>query len=166
VVSFAAVVLAGDALDPPPSGLPQLAGFLGVGVALAIVGLLGGISVWIRLGLEVGADVALWSMGISTHLAGVPGPLNAVITVARVVGITNAFNLLDNMDGLSAGTVVIAALAIFGVGALQRRYLVSALALALAGCAAGFLQANFHPARVYMGDAGSLSWVLSSPCCS
>lgn len=160
VVSFAIVVVAGNVLDPPPSGLPQLAGFLGVGVALAVVGLLddllGGITVLIRLGLEVGAGVAVWSMGSSTHLAGVPGPVNAVITVAWVVGITNAFNLLDNMDGLSAGTVVIAAFAIFGVASLQHRYLVSALAMALAGCAAGFLRANFHPARIYMGDAGSL----------
>ena len=72
-----------------------------------------------------------------------------------VVGITNAFNLLDNMDGLSAGVAVVAALAIFGVALLQDRYLVSALALALAGCAAGF-RANFHPAKIYMGDAGSL----------
>lgn len=160
VVSFALVVVAGNAIDPPPSGLPQLAGFLGVGVLLAVVGLLddllGGISVWIRLGLEVGAGVAVWAMGSSTHLAGVPGAVNAVITVAWVVGITNAFNLLDNMDGLSAGTVVIAALAIFGVASLQHRYLVAALALALVGCAAGFLRANFHPARIYMGDAGSL----------
>ena len=78
------------------------------------------------------------------------------MTILWVVGITNAFNLLDNMDGLSAGIAVIAALAIFGVALLQHRYLVSALALALAGCAAGFLRANFHPAKIYMGDAGSL----------
>jgi UDP-GlcNAc:undecaprenyl-phosphate GlcNAc-1-phosphate transferase len=72
------------------------------------------------------------------------------------VGVTNAFNLLDNMDGLSAGTAVIAALSIFGIAVLQQRYLVAALALALAGCATGFLRANFHPAKIYMGDAGSL----------
>ncbi len=95
-------------------------------------------------------------MGISPHLAGVPKPVDALVTVVWVVGITNAFNLLDNMDGLSAGIALIAALAIFGVALLQHRYLVSALALALAGCAAGFLRANFHPAKIYMGDGGSL----------
>ena len=160
VVSFATVVVVGNLLDPPPSGLPQLAGFLGLAVLLAIVGLVddltGGVSPLVRLVAEVGAGVAVWSMGSSAHLAGVPAPLDAIVSVAWIVGVTNAFNLLDNMDGLSAGTAVIAALAIFGVGSLQHRYLVSALALALAGCAAGFLRANFHPARIYMGDAGSL----------
>jgi UDP-GlcNAc:undecaprenyl-phosphate GlcNAc-1-phosphate transferase len=160
VVSFAVVVLAATALDPPSSGFPQLAAFIGLGTLLAIVGLVddlrGGLSPWLRLALETAAGIAILAFGNSAHLAGVPASLNAVITVAWVVGVTNAFNLLDNMDGLSAGTVVIACLAIFGVAELQHRYLVSALALALAGCAAGFLRANFHPARIYMGDAGSL----------
>ncbi len=79
-----------------------------------------------------------------------------MITVLWVTGVTNAFNLLDNMDGLSAGVSVIAALSIFGIACLQHRYLVAALAIALTGCAAGFLRSNFHPARIYMGDAGSL----------
>ena len=51
---------------------------------------------------------------------------------------------------------ITAALAVFGVALLQHRCLVSALALALAGCAAGILRANFHPASTYTGDAGSL----------
>ncbi len=85
-----------------------------------------------------------------------PRALDAVVTVLWVAGVTNAFNLLDNMDGLSAGVSVIAALSIFGIAWLQHRYLVAALAIALAGCAAGFLRSNFHPARIYMGDAGSL----------
>jgi len=160
VVSFAVVVLVATAVRPPPSGFPQLAGFLGLGVLLALVGLaddlLGGLSVWLRLGVETAAAAGVWALGSSAHLAGAPGPLDAVISIAWVVGVTNAFNLLDNMDGLSAGTVVIAAAAIFAIAALQHRYLVAALAVALAGCAAGFLRANFHPARIYMGDAGSL----------
>lgn len=160
VISFAVVVLVATAVRPPPSGLPQLAGFLGIGVALALLGLAddlaGGLSPWLRLALEAAGGLAVWSMGSSAQLAGVPRPVNALISIVWVVGVTNAFNLLDNMDGLAAGTAVIAALAIFGVASLQHRYLVSALALALAGCAAGFLRANFHPAKIYMGDAGSL----------
>ena len=160
VVSFALVVVAGNVADPPPSGLDQLAGFLGLGVLLALVGLVDdlgkGLSPWLRLVIESGAGVGVWWLGISPHLAGVPTPVDGVVTVVWVVGITNAFNLLDNMDGLSAGVATIAALAIFGVALLQHRYLVSALGLALAGCAAGFLRANFHPAKIYMGDAGSL----------
>jgi UDP-GlcNAc:undecaprenyl-phosphate/decaprenyl-phosphate GlcNAc-1-phosphate transferase len=160
VVSFALVVVVGDVLDPPPSELYQLAGFLGVAVLLAVVGLVDdlgkGLSPWLRLVLEAGAGLAVWYLGVSPHLAGVPQPVNALVTVLWVVGITNAFNLLDNMDGLSAGIAVIASLAVFGVASLQQRYLVAALSLALAGCAAGFLRANFHPAKIYMGDAGSL----------
>jgi len=160
VVAFAAVVLIGVALDPPPSGSPQLAAFLGLGVLLAVIGLVddlaGGLSPWLRLALETAAAVAVWALGSSAHLSGVPRPIDAIISVLWLVGVTNAFNLLDNIDGLSAGTATIAALAIFGVAVLQHRYLVAALAIALAGCAAGFLRSNFHPAKIYMGDAGSL----------
>jgi UDP-GlcNAc:undecaprenyl-phosphate GlcNAc-1-phosphate transferase len=160
VVAFAGVVLVAALLRPPPSGLPELAGFLGLGVFLALVGLAddvrGGLSPWLRLALEGGAGVAVWAMGYSAHLVGVPRAADAVVTVLWVAGVTNAFNLLDNMDGLSAGVSVIAALSMFGIAWLQHRYLVAALAIALAGCAAGFLRSNFHPARIYMGDAGSL----------
>jgi UDP-GlcNAc:undecaprenyl-phosphate/decaprenyl-phosphate GlcNAc-1-phosphate transferase len=160
VVSFAAIVLVATALKPPPSGYPQLAGFLGLGVALAVVGLAddlrGGISPWLRLAFEAMAAVAVWGLGSSANVAGFPRPVDALVSILWIVGVTNAFNLLDNMDGLSAGTVVIAALAIFGIAAIQHRYLVAALAVALAGCAAGFLRSNFHPAKIYMGDAGSL----------
>ena len=160
VVLWAVVVLVATAVRPPPSGLPQLAGFLGLAVLLALVGLVddtrGGISPWLRLALEAAAGVGVWAMGNRAHLAGVPSSARRGRDRHLVVGVTNAFNLLDNMDGLSAGVAAIAALAIFGVAALQQRYLVAALAIALAGCAAGFLRANFHPARIYMGDAGSL----------
>jgi UDP-GlcNAc:undecaprenyl-phosphate GlcNAc-1-phosphate transferase len=160
VVSFALVVLVASVFRPPPSGLPQLAGFLGLAVLLAGVGLLddlrGGLSPWLRLGLEAGAGLAVWSMGYAAHLPGLPSGLDAAVTVIWVAGVTNAFNLLDNMDGLSAGVTVVATLSIFGIAWLQHRYLVAALAVALAGCAAGFLRHNFQPARIYMGDAGSL----------
>jgi UDP-GlcNAc:undecaprenyl-phosphate/decaprenyl-phosphate GlcNAc-1-phosphate transferase len=160
VVSFAGVVLVAALLRPPPNGLPQLAGFLGLGVFLALVGLAddvrGGLGPWLRLALEAAAGLAVWTMGYAAHLSGLPRALDAVVTVLWVTGVTNAFNLLDNMDGLSAGVSVLAAFSIFGVASLQHRYLVAALAIALAGCAAGFLRSNFHPARIYMGDAGSL----------
>lgn len=160
VASFTVVVLAATLLRPPPSGLLQLAGFLGLGVLLAAVGLVddlrGGLSPWLRLSVEGAAGVAVWSMGYSAHLPGLPSALDAAVTVMWVAGVTNAFNLLDNMDGLSAGVTVVASLSIFTIAGLQHRYLVAALAVALAGCAAGFLRHNFQPARIYMGDAGSL----------
>ena len=103
VVAFAAVVLVGNALDPPPSGLPQLAGFLGLGVLLALVGLVddlrGGLSPLLRLVLEAGAAVAVWAMGSDAHLAGVPSAVDALVSVVWIVGVTNAFNLLDLRPG-------------------------------------------------------------------
>jgi UDP-GlcNAc:undecaprenyl-phosphate GlcNAc-1-phosphate transferase len=88
----------------------------------------------------------------SPWLAAVAIPL----TILWVVGITNAFNLLDNMDGLSAGTACIAAafLCAFtvSVGSLD----VAVLCLALGGASLGFLIYNFNPARIFMGDSGSM----------
>jgi UDP-GlcNAc:undecaprenyl-phosphate GlcNAc-1-phosphate transferase len=82
--------------------------------------------------------------------------LDGTVTVLWVVGVVNAFNLLDNMDGLSAGVAAIASLATFVVALINGQFLVATLALALVGCALGFLRHNFFPARIYMGDAGSL----------
>jgi UDP-GlcNAc:undecaprenyl-phosphate GlcNAc-1-phosphate transferase len=64
--------------------------------------------------------------------------------------------LLDNMDGLSAGVSAISSLAFFTLAVIQGQFLVASLSIALAGCALGFLRHNFHPAAIYMGDAGSL----------
>jgi UDP-GlcNAc:undecaprenyl-phosphate/decaprenyl-phosphate GlcNAc-1-phosphate transferase len=82
--------------------------------------------------------------------------VNVLISLVWIVGITNAFNLLDNMDGLTAGVAVISAiyLAVFFVGSGSREY--SILVLLAAGVAAGFLLFNFNPARIFMGDSGSL----------
>lgn len=78
------------------------------------------------------------------------------LTLFWVVGIINAFNLLDNMDGLAAGTAAIAGLLLFwharGVGSAEVGY----AALVLSGACLGFLIYNFNPARVFMGDCGSL----------
>jgi UDP-GlcNAc:undecaprenyl-phosphate GlcNAc-1-phosphate transferase len=82
--------------------------------------------------------------------------LNWVITVVWVVGLTNAINFLDNMDGLSGGIVAIAS-AFFLLIAIQNgQYLVGALSAALLGASVGFLVYNFNPASIFMGDTGSL----------
>ncbi len=158
-LAFAVAVVVAALLRPPSSGLVQLVVIMLLSLTLAAAGLiddLRGLSVWFRLLLEAGAGAALWAMGVSTHLAGLSSPLDAVVTVIFVVIVTNAFNLLDNMDGLSAGVAAITSLGIFGIAAYHGEFLVASLAIALAGCAAGFLRHNFHPASIYMGDAGSL----------
>ncbi|MGB2604877.1 MAG: hypothetical protein WBC78_14865 [Candidatus Sulfotelmatobacter sp.] len=82
--------------------------------------------------------------------------INIVVSLFWLIGITNAFNLLDNMDGLSAGVALIAAgylTTFYVIGGHRDQALVGALA---AGAIAGFLLFNFKPARIFMGDSGSL----------
>jgi len=82
--------------------------------------------------------------------------LNAFVTAAWMVGITNAVNFLDNMDGLSGGVAAIAAGWFLVLSLLNGQFLVAPFAAALLGASLGFLVYNFNPARIFMGDAGSL----------
>jgi len=68
----------------------------------------------------------------------------------------NAFNLIDIMDGLSAGTALVAAAVLLTVADLDGGYLTATVLAALAGSCLGFLRHNFEPARIYMGDTGSM----------
>lgn len=108
-----------------------------------------------KLILQIVAACVLILSGVkieTTQLAIVAIPL----TVLWVVGLTNAFNLLDNMDGLSAGTAVIASLFLFAFSTSVGNVQTAVLCLALAGGAGGFLVYNFNPARIFMGDSGSM----------
>lgn len=82
--------------------------------------------------------------------------LNTLITLLWLVGITNAFNLIDNMDGLSGGIGAVCAAFFLLLAALNGQYLVGALAAAVLGACLGFLRYNFNPASIFMGDTGSL----------
>jgi len=82
--------------------------------------------------------------------------LNVAVTLLWVVGITNAFNLLDNMDGLSGGVGAVASAFFLLLAAMSGQYLVGALAAALLGACLGFLVYNVNPASIFMGDTGSL----------
>lgn len=93
-------------------------------------------------GYEVSVGGAVW--------------LSFPLTLFWIIGITNAVNLLDNMDGLAAGVSGIAALALAGFVAASGDPVAASLGLAVAGAAAGFLVFNFAPARIFMGDSGSL----------
>ncbi len=82
--------------------------------------------------------------------------LNVAATLVWVVGITNAMNLLDNMDGLSGGVGAVAAAFFLLLAAMNGQYLVGALSAALLGACIGFLVYNLNPASIFMGDAGAL----------
>ena len=82
--------------------------------------------------------------------------MNIFLTVFWIVGLTNALNLLDNMDGLSSGVTIIAALGMLVVSLHEGNPVAAMLCLALAGSCLGFLRYNFNPAKIFMGDCGSL----------
>jgi UDP-GlcNAc:undecaprenyl-phosphate GlcNAc-1-phosphate transferase len=79
-----------------------------------------------------------------------------VITVIWMVVIINAFNLLDNMDGLCAGVAVIASVVFWSISARQGHYFIAVLLAVFIGSLFGFLRYNFYPAKIFMGDAGSM----------
>jgi UDP-GlcNAc:undecaprenyl-phosphate/decaprenyl-phosphate GlcNAc-1-phosphate transferase len=86
------------------------------------------------------------------------------LTILWVIGITNAFNLIDGLDGLSAGSALFSTLVVFCVAVFNHSSLVSLLSIALAGAILGFLKFNFNPATIFLGDCGSLfiGFVLSA----
>ncbi len=78
------------------------------------------------------------------------------LTIVWVIAITNAFNLIDGLDGLAAGSALFSTLVVFVVALLGNMSLISLVALALAGAIVGFLRYNFNPATIFLGDCGSL----------
>lgn len=90
--------------------------------------------------------------------------LNGFFTALGIIGITNAVNFLDNMDGLATGLVMISSSAILSVAVLTKQFWLGYLAAALIGAGGGFLAHNFRKAHVFMGDSGAtfLGFTLAS----
>ncbi|MHC4346398.1 MAG: MraY family glycosyltransferase, partial [Planctomycetota bacterium] len=82
--------------------------------------------------------------------------VTSLLSACWIVLIINAFNFLDNMDGLAAGIAAIAGSILFVAAAISGQVFIGGLALVLTGALLGFLVFNFPPAKIYMGDAGSL----------
>ena len=78
------------------------------------------------------------------------------ISLIWIIGVTNAVNLIDGLDGLASGVSIIAASAIFVMSLIMNDVIVAFLSIALIGSTLGFLFFNFHPAKIFMGDTGSL----------
>jgi UDP-GlcNAc:undecaprenyl-phosphate GlcNAc-1-phosphate transferase len=108
-----------------------------------------------KLGGQVLAAVVLVAGGIRTDVLHFDA-LNVALTLLWVVGITNAFNLLDNMDGLSAGVAFVASLVLLLNAWLLGEFFISLVLVAFMGSLLGFLVFNFHPASIFLGDCGSL----------
>ena len=131
------------------------------GAAIAfLVGLLDDVlgnrfKVGFKLAGQVLAAVVLVAGGIRTDFLYYDA-LNVALTIVWVVGITNAFNLLDNMDGLSAGVAFVASLVLLVNAWILGEFFISLVLVALMGSLLGFLVYNFHPASIFLGDCGSL----------
>ena len=129
-------------------------------VVLILVGIFddhatGGIPPWAKLLGQLLAAAIVLAAGVGFQVFGLL-PLDLVLTLVWLVGISNAVNFLDNIDGLSAGATAIAASFFFLLASANGQYLVAIMALAVAGGCLGFLRYNFNPAVIFMGDAGTL----------
>ena len=85
-----------------------------------------------------------------------PWYVELILTVLWVLAITNAFNLIDGLDGLAAGSALFSTMVVFVVALLGGFTLVEIMTIALAGAILGFLRFNFNPATIFLGDSGSL----------
>jgi UDP-GlcNAc:undecaprenyl-phosphate GlcNAc-1-phosphate transferase len=121
-----------------------------VQVAAAIMLFVGGMRI-LDLPVLFGAHSLPWFVGLA-------------LTVLWVVAITNAFNLIDGLDGLAAGSALFSTVVFFVVALVSQSWLGSLMSVALAGAILGFLRFNFNPATIFLGDSGSLfiGFILSA----
>ncbi|CAB1254004.1 putative undecaprenyl-phosphate N-acetylglucosaminyl 1-phosphate transferase [Clostridiaceae bacterium BL-3] len=120
---------------------------------------------WCKLLFQLAATLILIVYGIKIVLITNPfsglyqfvnlGIMSIPLTLIWVIGITNALNLIDGLDGLAAGIALISSITIFIIAVLNGRNEAAILTIILAGATAGFLPYNFNPASIFMGDTGA-----------
>lgn len=106
----------------------------------------------VSLGFRIGAVTLPFMESVV-----LPMPIGVVLSLLWIVGITNAINLTDGLDGLAAGICFLASAVNAIVAIWLGNYYMAVMMVLLAGSLLGFLRWNFHPARVFLGDTGSLS---------
>lgn len=142
----------------------MLLGILLAGTLTLLVGLVDDFGVLTPLAKLTGQAVAVFALlrgGVVIELVEVPEGLRWPLSALWLLAVCNAFNLLDIMDGLASGVGAIAALAMGGVAVFTEQYPLALAALAMAGALVGFTVFNYHPARIYLGDAGALATGLT-----
>lgn len=146
---------------------PVMKGILSGAIIVAIVGLLDDIlqlNAYAKFaGQAVAAGIGMAMSGLVINEIDVFGIFKLDLgyfaypfTLVWIVGITNAINLMDGLDGLAAGIVAIALFFLGLIGFLTNQYLILFISATLFGALLGFLKYNSHPAQVFMGDVGSL----------
>jgi len=134
-------------------------GLLLSGSIVVIVGLIddfGALSPLQKLLGQALAALVLIKSGTYIKLTFLPWYVAMPLTIVWILAVSNALNIIDVMDGLAAGVAVVAALSMAAANFMAGREPQTFLSLVLAGALAGFLKYNFHPAKIYLGDTGSL----------
>ncbi len=137
----------------------ELLGILFAGSILLIVGLfddLKALTPGIKFLFQVIATYILIKSGIYINLIILPAWLNAILSFIWILTVINAVNIIDIMDGLSSSVAVVASLTIFIISLYTGNFVISILSLSLAASLLAFLRFNWEPARIYLGDAGSM----------
>lgn len=125
-------------------------------VMLGLIDDFGVLTPWTKLAGQLLAVFVLIKSGIRIEIAALPEWLDLTLTVFWMVGLINAFNLLDIMDGLAAGVGAVSASCLLVVALWQGDQTIAVMLVALLGSLLGFLKYNWHPARIYMGDMGAM----------
>lgn len=137
----------------------ELLGILFASSILLLVGLFDdfkALTPGIKFLFQIVATYILLKSGISIDLLILPGWANILLSFLWILTLINAFNIIDIMDGLAAGVGAVAALTLFVISLYTGSQLNSILSLSLAGALLAFLRFNWEPARIYLGDAGSM----------
>jgi UDP-GlcNAc:undecaprenyl-phosphate/decaprenyl-phosphate GlcNAc-1-phosphate transferase len=116
---------------------------------------------WVKFAVQIIAALVMFfeGMRVNPHVFGghpFGSAASLVFTVLWVVGITNAFNLIDGLDGLAAGSALFSTMAVFIVGVIAGDRTMAIITVGLTGAIFGFLRFNFIPATIFLGDSGSL----------
>ncbi|MCP4154791.1 MAG: undecaprenyl/decaprenyl-phosphate alpha-N-acetylglucosaminyl 1-phosphate transferase [bacterium] len=137
----------------------ELLGILFASSILLIVGLfddLKALTPGIKFVFQVMATYILIKSGIHINLLFLPAWLNSLLTFLWILSIINAFNIIDILDGFAATIGSLSCLTIFVISLYNDNFIISILSLSLAAALLGFLRFNWEPARIYLGDSGSM----------
>jgi UDP-GlcNAc:undecaprenyl-phosphate GlcNAc-1-phosphate transferase len=188
-LSFAGVVLLGYLAVPLLQGVPAIETYFGPALALLLeayrverklLALLAGAALVFAVGLaddtlgsrfpvgvkaagQIAAALVVIAADVRTSFLPYDW-MNTVVTLLWLVGVTNAFNLLDNMDGLCAGVALVASAMLLLNAWLLGEFFISLILVAFMGSLLGFLIYNWSPASIFLGDCGSLfiGYVMAS----
>ncbi len=137
----------------------EVLGLLLAGTIIVLLGIIDDMKALgpkLKLAGQAVAVFVLMKSGIYIKIVFLPYAVCLILTFVWLLATINAFNIIDVMDGLSTGTGVVIAAVLFVVALINRRPTIAIMTICLAGAMLGFLRYNFSPARMYLGDAGSM----------